>query len=54
MGLPPSEVMAMPLHDYQAALHFWNKAHSSEDDDEPLTADEFDDMLAGMNSAGVH
>lgn len=55
MGIPPGEALAMSLHDYQAALYFFAKAQGSDDDDEaPLSADEFDDMLADMTSVGLH
>jgi hypothetical protein len=54
MGIAPSEVLAMPLHDYQAAFHHWTRANSSEDDDEPLSETDFDEMLDDMASAGIH
>jgi hypothetical protein len=50
------DALAMPLHDYQAALYHYAKAtRSSEDDDEDaLSEGDFDEMLVGMASTGVH
>jgi hypothetical protein len=31
MNVPPSEVAALSLWEYEAMLHHWNEAHSSDD-----------------------
>lgn len=50
MGLSVSEVMAMPLHDYQAAVHHFAKAQpgAEKDEAETLADVEFDEMMVGM------
>lgn len=54
MGMSPSEVLALPFHDYQAALHHYNKAQAGSDsDDAPLGGDDFDEMLVGLAGAGL-
>lgn len=50
MGLSPTEVLDMPLHDYEAAVHHFAKSQGGEDDGEALSGDEFDEMLAGLES----
>lgn len=52
MGIPPSEVLAMSLHDYQAAIHHWSKG--SEEEAETLSGDDFDEMMIAMASMEVH
>jgi len=54
MGLSPAEVLAMPLYDYQAALYHFNLAQDGQDDeDEPLGADEFDEMRIALTASGM-
>lgn len=55
MGISPTEVLAMPLHDYQAALFHFARAQGSDDDDPtPLGDGEYDDMVNALSSAGLH
>lgn len=55
MGIAPSEALAMTLHDYQAAVFHFARAQGGEDDDEtPLSEGDFDEMLFGVESAGLH
>lgn len=54
MGMSPDEVLAMPLYDYQAALHHFNLAQGSQDEDEaPLGGDEFDEMRIALAASGM-
>lgn len=53
MGLSPTETLGLSLHDYGAAINQFN-AHHAADDDEPLSADDFDDMLFGIDAKGLH
>lgn len=50
MGLSADQVLAMPLYDYQAAIHHFNVAQGAdeESDQEQLSEDDFDEMLVGM------
>jgi hypothetical protein len=58
MGLSPDQILGLPLHDYQAAIHHFNRANSSveEDDDAPLSDSDFDEMMVAMagQSGGIH
>ena len=57
MGLTPEQVLAMSLYDYQAAVFHFNKANApDENGNEPLSEDDFEEMMvtmAGMKN-GVH
>lgn len=48
----------MSLHDYQAAIHHFNRANSANEDgdDAPLSDNDFDEMMVAMagGSGGVH
>lgn len=52
MGLGASEVLAMPLHDYQAALHHYAKAQGGDDDADALGEEDFDEMLVSLAASG--
>jgi hypothetical protein len=54
MKMSISEVLAMPLYDYQAAIHAHNLAQGDGEDAKPLTEQDFDDMLFGMAVEGMH
>jgi len=52
------DTMSMPLHDYQAAIHHFNRAHG-DGGAEPageLSEDDFDEMLIGLagRGGGIH
>lgn len=54
MGLSPDQVMAMPLHDYQAAIYHMNKSRDPDGDDvDPLSAEEFEEMFADLEARGM-
>ncbi|NML11305.1 hypothetical protein HHL08_14310 [Sphingobium sp. AR-3-1] len=51
------DTLAMPLYDYTAALHHFNKANAADEEDEvPLSDDDFDEMMVAMagQSGGLH
>jgi hypothetical protein len=48
MGLSPDQVLAMTLHDYQAALFYFARSQGGEIDEDTLGDDEFDEMMVGM------
>jgi hypothetical protein len=55
MGLAPDQVMAMSLHDYQAAIHWLNRDRAGEEEQtEALGEDEWDEMRVSMAQAGLH
>lgn len=55
MGLAPEQVLAMPLYDYQAAIHFLNRDRAGEDDEEaPLGEDDWEEMQVAMAAQGVN
>lgn len=57
MGLTPEQTLAMPLHDYQAAVFHFNKANAAEEDgNDPLSEEDFDEMMIAMAGTknGVH
>ena len=53
MGMGVEEVLSLSLHDYQASIHAWNQ-QGGEDGAGNLSEGEFDEMLAGLDTAGVH
>lgn len=54
MGLAPSEVLDMTLPDYEAAVLHYAKSQGSDDDEDGLSGDEFDEMLVGIAGATAH
>lgn len=44
----------MSLHDYQAAAYHWQKTQGGDDEADPLSATDFDEMLVSLHSQAVH
>jgi len=53
MGLTPEAVLAMPFHDYQAALYHFSKAQGGEKEVPEVAADDYNDMMASLAGAGM-
>jgi len=53
MGIPPSEARALTLHDYQALLHGWEQAHSTEETIEPPSIEETEERRRQLEARGV-
>lgn len=57
MGLSPQDVLDLPLHDYEAAVHHFARSQGGPDEGEALSDDDFDEMmvgLAGFESRAAH
>jgi len=55
MGIPPSELLAMSIHDYQAATYHWQLAQTGESEaPDPLSAADFDQMLGAIPAEAMN
>lgn len=54
MGIPPSELLAMSFYDYQAAAFHWQQGQDGDEESDPLSAADFDEMLVSLHSQARH
>jgi hypothetical protein len=54
MGMAPEQALAMPMHDYQAAIYHFNRDRTPPDEAEALSDDDFEEMKVAMAAEGLH
>lgn len=53
MHMPPTEAKSLTLYEYQALLHGWEAAHSTEEDMEPPSIEETEDRRRSLEARGI-